>query len=133
MGVQDDGTYPLPPTPLSSLVKVSSNAVGGIVLTGYDDAFVAGSAYHSHLDSISTTSGSGQDIDRDAIAYAATLLARTAGAAAYQDGDYGVDAATADADGERRWRPVASTTVYVKGLAATGASAPWRATTPPST
>jgi nicastrin len=97
VGVQDDGTYPLPPTPLSSLVKVSSNAVGGIVLTGYDDAFVAGSAYHSHLDSISTTLGSGQDIDRDAIAYAATLLARTAVAAAYQDGDNGVDAATAAA------------------------------------
>ena len=100
VGMQDDGTYPLPPTPLSSLVKVSSNVAGGIVLTGYDDAFVAGSAYHSHLDSISTSGSGGgavQDIDRDAIAWAATLLARTAVAAAYQDADNGVDAATAAA------------------------------------
>jgi nicastrin len=96
VGRQDDGTYPLPPTPLSSLVKVSSNAVGGVVLTGYDDAFVAGSMYHSHLDS-TAASGGAQEIDRDAIAYAATLLARTAVAAAYQDADIGVDYATAAA------------------------------------
>ncbi|KAL3822337.1 hypothetical protein ACHAXA_002652 [Cyclostephanos tholiformis] len=95
VGSQDDGTSPLPPTPLSSLVKISSNAAGGVVLTGYDDAFVAGSMYHSHLDSAST--GGLQSIDKDAIAYAATLLARTAVAAAYQDTDNGVDYATAAA------------------------------------
>ena len=57
------------------------------------DAFVAGSLYHSHLDSVSKR----QTIDKDAIASAATLLARTAIAAAYQDGDGAVDAETAAA------------------------------------
>ena len=90
---QDDGSYPLPPTPLSSLVKVSEAAYGGVVLTGYDDAFVANSQYHSHLDSTSKF----QSIDKDAIASAATILARTAVAAAYQNEGNEVDAETAAA------------------------------------
>eukprot|EP00579_Thalassiosira_antarctica_P001137 CAMPEP_0201866898 /NCGR_PEP_ID=MMETSP0902-20130614/1321_1 /ASSEMBLY_ACC=CAM_ASM_000551 /TAXON_ID=420261 /ORGANISM="Thalassiosira antarctica, Strain CCMP982" /LENGTH=872 /DNA_ID=CAMNT_0048391945 /DNA_START=21 /DNA_END=2639 /DNA_ORIENTATION=+ len=90
----DDGTVPLPPTPLSSLVQLSSSAVGGVVLTGYDDAFVANSLYHSHLDSASSKF---QTIDKDAIASAATLLARSAIAAAYQNADEDVDSATAAA------------------------------------
>ncbi|KAL3795019.1 hypothetical protein HJC23_006340 [Cyclotella cryptica] len=88
---QDDGSYPLPPTPLASLVKVSDSAYGGVVLTGYDDAFVANSYYHSHLDSTSKF----QSIDSDAIATAATILARTAVAAAYQTEAGDVDAETA--------------------------------------
>jgi nicastrin len=90
---QDDGSYPLPPTPLSSLVKMSEAASGGVVLTGYDDAFVANSHYHSHLDSTSKF----QSIDKDAIAAAATILARTAVAAAYQNEGNEVDAETAAA------------------------------------
>ncbi|KAL7533159.1 hypothetical protein ACHAXR_005073 [Thalassiosira sp. AJA248-18] len=90
---EDDGTSPLPPTPLSSLVSLSSAAVGGVVLTGYDDAFVANSLYHSHLDSTSKYS----TIDKDAIASAATLVARSAVAAAYQNANDEVDSATASA------------------------------------
>lgn len=90
---QDDGTSPLPPTPLSSLVQLSSSAVGGVALTGYDDAFVANSLYHSHLDSTSNFT----TIDKDAIASAATLVARSAIAAAYQNANDEVDYATAAA------------------------------------
>ena len=88
-----DDTYPLPPSPLTSLVQLSAAAYGGVVLTGYDDAFVANSLYHSHLDS----SKDFQSIDSDAIAAAATVLARSAVAAAYQNADEDVDAATAAA------------------------------------
>jgi nicastrin len=87
---QEDGSYPLPPTPLISLMKVS-DSYGGVVLTGYDDAFVADSHYHSHLDSTAKV----QSIDPDALASAATGLARTAVAAAYQNEE--VDAETAAA------------------------------------
>jgi len=90
----EDNIYPLPPTPLSSLVQLSGGATGGVVLTGYNDAFVAKSLYHSHLDS---TKHGMQSIDKDAIAAAATILARTAVAGAYQDENEGVDAATAAA------------------------------------
>ncbi|KAL7430144.1 hypothetical protein ACHAXH_003793 [Discostella pseudostelligera] len=97
VGQQDDGTVPLPPTPLSSLVKISGSSIGGIVLSGYDDAFVANSVYHSHLDSTTTSSSKLVSIDKEAIASAATLLARAAVAAAYQDEDNGVDYETAAA------------------------------------
>ena len=97
VGQDDDGTSPLPPTPLSSLVKLSSSTVGGVVLTGYDDAYIDNSLFHSHLDSTLTSTGGKQTIDKDAIAYAATLLARTAIAAAYQDADSSIDYATASA------------------------------------
>ncbi|KAL7466700.1 hypothetical protein ACHAXS_006987 [Conticribra weissflogii] len=90
----EDNIYPLPPTPLSSLVQLSGGAIGGVVLTGYDDAFVTNSLYHSHLDSV--RSGI-QSIDKDAIAAAATIIARTAVAAAHQNENEEVDAATAAA------------------------------------
>jgi len=89
----EDGTASLPPSPVSSLVKLSASGAGGVVLTGYDDAFVANSLYHSHLDSVSMS----QSIDKDAIAASATLLARSAVAAAYQNENNEVDAATAAA------------------------------------
>ncbi len=89
----EDGTTSLPPSPVSSLVKLSASGAGGVVLTGYDDAFVANSLYHSHLDSVSKR----QSIDKDAIAASATLLARSAVAAAYQNENNEVDAATAAA------------------------------------
>jgi len=95
---EEDETVPLPPTPLSSLVKLSDAAVGGVVLTGYDDAFVTGSLYHSHLDSVAAS----QTVDKDAVAAAATLLARTAVAAAYRnpgDGDTNAETAAAYAMG----------------------------------
>lgn len=83
----------LPPSSVSSLVKLSASGAGGVVLTGYDDAFVANSLYHSHLDSVSKS----QSIDKGAIAASATLLARSAVAAAYQNENNEVDAATAAA------------------------------------
>lgn len=89
----DDGTASLPPSPVSSLAMLSASGAGGVVLTGYDDAFVENSLYHSHLDSVSKS----QSIDKDAIAASATLLARSAVAAAYQSADNDVDAATAAA------------------------------------
>jgi len=95
-GDDDGGATPLPPTPLSSLVKISGASIGNVALTGYDDASVPMSMYHSHLDSASSYSGR-QTIDKDAIASAATLLARTAVAAAYQDADYSIDYETAAA------------------------------------
>lgn len=72
-----------PPSPMTSLLQLSGGAVGGAILTGYNDAFVAEGYYHSHKDSVKT-----EDMDMDAIASAATLLARTALAAAYDDGSY---------------------------------------------
>lgn len=89
----DDGTASLPPSPVSSLEMLSESGAGGVVLTGYDDAFVENSLYHSHLDSVSKS----QSIDKDAIAASATLLARSAVAAAYQSAENDVDAATAAA------------------------------------
>ena len=71
-----------PPTPLLFLLKHSSSAVGGVVMTGYDDAFVANSLYHSHLDSALSKF---QTIDEDDITLAATLLARLAITAAYHN------------------------------------------------
>ena len=89
---EEDGASPLPPTPLSSLVQLSNSGVGGVVLSGYDDAYIANSMYHSHLDSASKGY---QTIDKDAIASAATLVARSAIAAAYQDANDQVDSETA--------------------------------------
>jgi len=89
----EDGATSLPPSPVSSLVKLSPSSASGVVLTGYDAAFVANSLYHSHLDSVSKR----QSIDKDAIAASATLLARSAVAAAYQNENNEADAATAAA------------------------------------
>ena len=90
---EDGSSPPLPPTPLSSLVQLSNSGIGGAILTGYDDAYIANSLYHSHLDSTSMH----QTIDKDAIASAATLVARSAIAAAYQNANDEVDAETAAA------------------------------------
>ena len=64
---------PLPPTSLLLLVWLSSSLAGGVILTGYDDAFIVGLLYHSHLDSASSRF---QTIDKDEIALSAILLAR---------------------------------------------------------
>lgn len=70
----------LPPTPLSSLVSLSGGNVGGMVLTGYDDAYATKSNYLSHKD----TAASG-NINLEAIAKAATIIARAALVSAYGD------------------------------------------------
>lgn len=77
-----------PPSPMTSLLALSEGGVGGAILTGYNDAFVQSGWYHSHKDSIQT-----HDIDMEAIASAATILARTALAAAYDDDSYDSDTA----------------------------------------
>jgi len=71
----------IPPTPLSSLVNLSGGTVGGVVLAGYDAAFVDTSFYMSHSDSTKKVS-----IQMKSIAKAATIVARAALAAAY--GEY---------------------------------------------
>jgi len=76
----------LPPTPLTSLVSISG--VGGVVIAGYDDAFADGSFYLSHMDSTEIVT-----INLEAVAKAATLVARTALAAAYGDNYYAGSAA----------------------------------------
>ena len=81
----------VPPSPLVSLIELSEGTVGGVVLTGYDEAFLNG-VYQSHFDSAQVI-----DIDLDAIQNAALLLARSGVAAAYlgdDDEDY-ENAATA--------------------------------------
>lgn len=78
----DNGEAAIPPTPLQSLVKLSEGDVGGAVLAGYDETFVDSSYYHSHLDSNATRS-----VDMDSVAMAATVLARAAVAAAYDNGE----------------------------------------------
>jgi nicastrin len=80
--------YPYPPTPLTSLLALSGGSVGGAVLTGYDYAFQNTVPYHSHMDSATL-----HPIDMDAIAAAATVVARSALAAAYDSGDYDSDTA----------------------------------------
>jgi nicastrin len=82
---QDDG-WPFPPSPLQSLVQLSEGAAGGAVLTGYDYAFTNQVPFHSHLESNQV-----KQMDLNAIASAATLLARAALAAAYDGGQYDSD------------------------------------------
>ena len=79
----DDDEYgdPVPPSPLTSLLKLSEGAVGGAVLTGYDSAYVDPN-YQSHLDRNDVT-----PMDLDSIAATATILARSAVAIAYDGGD----------------------------------------------
>ena len=81
----NDGQY-YPPSPMTSLLSLSEGAVGGVILAGYNDVFVEKAFYSSHRDSVKT-----QDMDLKAIASAATLMARTALAAAYDDGSYDSD------------------------------------------
>lgn len=77
----------IPPTPLTTLLSLTSGAKGGAVLTGYSETFAG--EYGSHRDSVWY-----QDIDLDAIATAATVLARAAVAAASDDGSLDSDVAT---------------------------------------
>jgi len=71
----------IPPSPLTSLIELSEGAIGGVVLTGYDEAYING-VYESHFDSIANI-----NIDLDAIQNAALLLARSGVAAAYLGDD----------------------------------------------
>lgn len=80
---EGDYGWPFPPSPLQSLVQLSQGAAGGAVLTGYDYAFTNQLPYHSHLES-----NDYKEMDLDAIAASATLLARAALAAAYDGGQY---------------------------------------------
>jgi len=83
----------IPPTPLSSLVNLSEGNIGGVVLTGYDEAFANDAQYLSHADSNS----SGR-ISLEAIAKAATFIARAALASVYDgnNGNYADAAAYAE-------------------------------------
>lgn len=83
-----DDANVLPPTPLTSLVQLSEGSVGGAVLAGYDNAYANNALYNSHLDSTQY-----RNINMEAIAAAATLLARTALATAYYDGEMDTDEA----------------------------------------
>jgi nicastrin len=76
-----DYGYPYPPTPLTSLLSLSEGAVGGAILAGYDYAFPYKPPYHSHRDIPAMAENLGS------IAASATILARTAVAAAYDQGD----------------------------------------------
>lgn len=67
--------YPYPPSPLTSLLNLSGGGVGGAVLTGFDNAFTSKIPYHSHMDVAA-------NINLDTVAAAATMVARTAVAAA---------------------------------------------------
>eukprot|EP00588_Corethron_pennatum_P012965 CAMPEP_0194281088 /NCGR_PEP_ID=MMETSP0169-20130528/19800_1 /TAXON_ID=218684 /ORGANISM="Corethron pennatum, Strain L29A3" /LENGTH=813 /DNA_ID=CAMNT_0039026043 /DNA_START=114 /DNA_END=2555 /DNA_ORIENTATION=+ len=73
-----------PPSPVSSLARISANGggeAGGAVLSGYSTAFSDG-YYGSHLDSALH-----RKVDMESIAAAATVAARAAIALAYYDGD----------------------------------------------
>ena len=82
------GDYPYPPTPLQSLQSLSGGGIGGAVLSGYDYVFAKRPPYMSHLNWVQNT-----EMNMKAIAASATLLARAALAAAYDDGSYGYEAA----------------------------------------
>lgn len=85
--------FPYPPTPLTSLQSLSGGASGGAVLTGYDYSFTKRPPYQSHLNSNQI-----KKMNLKAIASAATIVARTALAAAYDDGSYDYDTASAYAN-----------------------------------
>ena len=84
----DDVT--VPPTPLTSLLSLTAGATGGAVLTGYADTFNPTAHYGSHRNSIWY-----QTMNMEAIATAATTLARAAVAAASDDGSLDSDTALA--------------------------------------
>jgi nicastrin len=73
--------YPYPPSPVTSLLNLSGGTYGGIILTGYDYAFSGKVPFQSHRDSAAVAY-----INLKSIAGAATILARTVVAAAYDDG-----------------------------------------------
>jgi len=82
------GDYPYPPTPLTALQSISGGGYSGAVLTGYDYVFPKRPPYQSHLNW-----GNGGEISLKSIASAATLMARTALAAAYDDGSFDYETA----------------------------------------
>ena len=73
--------YPFPPSPYTSLLSLSNGAIPGAVLTGYDYDFPSKLPYHSQQDVPDY-------IEMTTIAATATIMARTALAAAYDDGTY---------------------------------------------
>ena len=83
----NDG-YPYPPTPLTALQSISGGGIDGAVLTGYDYKYTKRPPYQSHLQW-------DQGMNLKAIASAATIMARTALAAAYDDGSYDYETAAA--------------------------------------
>jgi nicastrin len=78
--VSEGSAGSIPPTPLSSLQKISEGGAGGVVLSGYDATFVDNAFYLSHLDSNVNV-----NINLESIAKAATFVARTALASAYDE------------------------------------------------
>lgn len=82
----NDG-YPYPPTPLNSLRSITGGGIDGAVLTGYDYVFTKRPPYQSHLQW-------DQGMNLNAIASSATILARAALAAAYDDGEYDYETAS---------------------------------------
>jgi nicastrin len=83
------GDYPYPPTALNALQGISGGAYSGAVLTGYDYVFPKRPPYQSHLNWAINS-----EINLKSIASAATLVARTALAAAYDDGSYDYETAS---------------------------------------
>lgn len=87
---QGQNGYSFPPSPMTSLQSITGQAVGGVVLTGYDYAFSNQVPYHSHVDSAYI-----HEPNYESIASAATLVARAAVAAAYDNGNYNYNQASA--------------------------------------
>lgn len=85
---ENGGDYPYPPTALSALQAISGGAYSGAVLSGYDYVFPKRPPYQSHLNWAINS-----EISLKSIASAATLMARTALAAAYDNGGYDSDTA----------------------------------------
>jgi nicastrin len=83
------GDYPYPPTAFNALQGISGGAYSGAVLTGYDYVFTKRPPYQSHLNWAINS-----EINLKSIASAATLVARTALAAAYDDGTYDYETAS---------------------------------------
>ena len=79
--VDNGNGYPYPPSPYTSLLSLSSGAIPGAVLTGYDYDFPSKLPFHSQKDVPDY-------IEMQTIAATATIMARTALAAAYDDGTY---------------------------------------------
>jgi len=86
----DGDEVTIPPTPLTSLLSLSEGSVGGAVLTGYGTTFNKKAYFWSHMDSAFLLT-----MNRNAIATAATVLARAALAAAYDDGSLDYETAAA--------------------------------------
>jgi nicastrin len=77
----EEGNYPYPPSPLTSLQSLTEGAIGGAVLTGFDYVYAKRPPYNSHLNTEENLA-----MNLKSIAASATLLARAALAAAYDDG-----------------------------------------------